>query len=217
MKNIIITGATGNLGKTVTSEFSSGDYHLNLAVRKPLENTDRQTAWYPDLTNAAAVDEMVRSIRQTQGAVDAAIHLVGGYKPGVLNETRTDDVTEMIGLNFNTAFNLVQALLPQFRENGRGVFIFIGASAAMKAVTAGYNVAYALSKQLLVPFAEMINEANRNENITAHVLLPTTLDTPLNRSLMPDADFSKWTSTSKIAGTMREIVDGIEKRQLIQF
>jgi short-subunit dehydrogenase len=217
MKNIIITGATGNLGKTVTSTFSKGNYHLNLSVRRPMENTPRQTVWQTDLTNAAAVDEMVQSISQNQSPIDAAIHLVGGYKPGVLKETRTDDVTEMIGLNFNTAFNLVQALMPHFRENGQGVFIFIGASAAMNAVTAGYNVAYALSKQLLVPFAEMINEANRDANITAHVLLPSTLDTPLNRSLMPDADFSKWTSTVKLADVMREIVEGNEKRALIQF
>jgi short-subunit dehydrogenase len=217
MKNIIITGAAGNLGKAVTAEFSNGDYHMNLSVLTPTENTDLQTAWYPDLKNPEAVTEMIKSIEEKEWEIEATIHLVGGYKPGNLGETNPDDVNEMVALNFNTAFNLVHALLPHYQRNGGGKFIFIGAKAAMNAGTAVNNVAYALSKQMLVPFAEMINEAEKENNIKAHVLLPGTLDTALNRSFMPDADFTKWTSTADLAKTMREIVEGTETREVVLF
>jgi NAD(P)-dependent dehydrogenase (short-subunit alcohol dehydrogenase family) len=217
MKNIIITGATGSLGRSVTREFLKGDYHLNLPVRGPLVSSEKQTAWYADLTDAAAVDKMISSVAEAQGVIDAAIHLVGGYKPGALDETGTADVTAMINLNFNSAFNLVQSLLPHYQKNGKGVFIFIGASSAMNTASAGYHVAYALSKRLLVSLAEMINASNHNTQIAAHILLPSTLDTPLNRSLMPDADFSAWTPTEKLADVMRQIVEGDEKSLVIHF
>jgi NAD(P)-dependent dehydrogenase (short-subunit alcohol dehydrogenase family) len=217
MKNIIITGAAGNLGHAVTAEFAKGAYHMNVSVQKQIENRENQTAWYPDLTDAVAVEEMIKAISASQGRIQAAIHLVGGYKPGSLQETGLQDVAEMIGLNFSTAFNLVHALLPHYREQGGGKFVFIGAKAAMSPSTAGYNVAYALSKQMLVPFAELINAAHGADNISAHILLPGTLDTALNRKMMPDADFTSWTSTSILAETIRNIVDGNESRTIVQF
>lgn len=217
MKNIIITGAAGNLGRSVTAEFSKGDYHMNVSVLEPVENTDKQTAWYPDLTNPAAVQEMVGDMESRNWEIEGTIHLVGGYKPGILDETHTQDVAEMISLNFDTAFNLVQALLPHYKKNGGGKFIFIGAKAAMSPGSAINNVAYALSKQMLVPLTQIINAANQTDGISAHILLPTTLDTTLNRSLMPDADFTTWTSTIVLAETMRAIIDGTEKREIITF
>lgn len=217
MKNILITGASGNLGKSVTEQFSNEDYHVNVTARKPSENTGQTTVWYPDLNRAEDVEEMISGIVNSKGAVSAAIHLVGGYQPGNLSETDLDDVNAMISLNFGTAFNLVHALLPEYLGSGGGRFIFIGAKAALNPAGASNNVAYALSKQMLVPFAEMINQTYGKDKISAHVLLPGTLDTALNRSLMPDADFSKWTSTVKLAETIRAIVEGDETAETITF
>jgi NAD(P)-dependent dehydrogenase (short-subunit alcohol dehydrogenase family) len=33
---------------------------------------------------------------------------------------------------------------------------------------------------------------NKDAGLTAHVVLPGTMDTPANREAMPNADFSKW-------------------------
>jgi NAD(P)-dependent dehydrogenase (short-subunit alcohol dehydrogenase family) len=217
MKNIIITGAAGNLGQAVTSEFDEKDYHLNLAVRDSIENSERRTGWYPDLVNETEVSQMVRDIEKSQGEINGAVLLLGAYKPGDLDETKSEDVDSMMNINFKSAFYLVHALLPIYQKNGGGKFIFIGAKGAMNAATAGYNVAYALSKQLLVPLTQMINEANKDKNITAHILLPGTLDTPLNRKLMPDADFSKWNDTASLAVKIREIVDGKELRDVLEL
>lgn len=217
MKNILITGATGNLGKSVLEEFSDGAFTVNVAVRKPAENTGTESVWCADLSNGEEVTHMISEIMDAQNDLSAVIHLVGGYQAGGLAETNLEDVNAMIKLNFGTAFNIVHSLLPHYIKSGAGKFIFIGAKAAMDPGSASHNVAYATSKQMLVPFAQMINETYRKNNISAHVLLPGTLDTALNRSLMPDADFSKWTSTSKLSKTMREIVEGIETSELIRF
>ena len=37
------------------------------------------------------------------------------------------------------------------------------------------------------------------ENVRVHAVVPTTIDTPANRTGMPDADFSTWSRPSEIA------------------
>jgi NAD(P)-dependent dehydrogenase (short-subunit alcohol dehydrogenase family) len=216
MKNIIITGAGGNLGQMVVAEFLKGDYHLNLCVTKELPNSERQTMYMPDLTDGTAVQQMVDSILEAKGKIDGVVHLVGAYMPGNLDETNGADIDKMVNINFKTGFNLMKALLPHFAKMQAGKLVFTGAKAAMDPAMASANVAYALSKQMLPQLAYLINETDKTGNISAHVLLPGTLDTELNRKLMPDADFSKWTSTQQLAGTMRQVMEGQEKRVLVE-
>lgn len=217
MKNIIITGASGNLGQVVVAEFLKGDYHLNLCMSKEIESNERQTVYTPDLTNPFEVGVMVEKIIAAKGKIDGIVHLVGTYLPGTLDSTSMADIDKMINVNFKTSFNLTKSLLPYFKEAHTGKFVFIGAKAAMYPAMANSSVAYAFSKQMLPQLAHLINESENAKNISAHVLLPHTLDTELNRKSMPDADFSKFTSPQKLALAMRHIVEGLEKRIVIEF
>jgi NAD(P)-dependent dehydrogenase (short-subunit alcohol dehydrogenase family) len=60
-------------------------------------------------------------------------------------------------------------------------------------------VAYSLSKSLVFRLAELFNESGKSKNISATVLVPSTIDTPQNRASMPDADFAKWVPAASIA------------------
>ena len=63
-------------------------------------------------------------------------------------------------------------------------------------------VAYSLSKSLIFKLAEILNADGKDRNLTASVLVPGTIDTPDNRSAMPNADFSKWVSPNAMADVM---------------
>lgn len=43
---------------------------------------------------------------------------------------------------------------------------------------------------------------NKDRGISANVILPGTMDTPANRSAMPDADFAKWVQPGQVAGLL---------------
>ena len=45
---------------------------------------------------------------------------------------------------------------------------------------------------------------------TVLAVLPTTIDTPMNRQFMADADFSTWTSTEEIADKLYGWSDGTD-------
>jgi short-subunit dehydrogenase len=105
----------------------------------------------------------------------------------------------MIHLNFMTAYTLSRQLLGRMEKHGGGQLVYIGAGPAIRPSAAGDMVAYALSKSLLIKFAELINAEGNPQNIYASVVIPGVIDTPQNRRSMPDADHSNWQSPAMIA------------------
>lgn len=218
MSVIFLTGGAGNLGKTVVNSLLEAGHSLHLTVRHEDEKVDSRAGKYTtDLTDKNAVTKAIQKIVATGQTIDAGVFLAGGYTGGGTDKVTIEDIHKMIMLNFETAFHAALILLNQFRASVGGKLIFIGAAAAMNNKTAAGNVAYALSKQMLYHFCTMINENEKVHHISAHILLPNTLDTALNRSLMPDADFSKWTKPEAIAHTINNILLGKENKTEIQF
>jgi len=84
--------------------------------------------------------------------------------------------------------------------------IFIGAKPAFTPSLSKIMLPYALSKSLLFRLAEAINEDSNENNITASVIVPGTIDTPANRGAMPDADFTKWVRREDLAETIKFVL-----------
>ena len=218
MPLIFLTGGAGNLGKTVVETLLQAGHQLHLSVFSEADQTpDGVHRHLTDLTNENAVSSTLNEIIAKESKINAAVFLAGGYMAGATDAVTMSDIQKMIKLNFETAFYAAQNLLTHFRNTGGGQLIFTGARAAMENKTAAHNVAYALSKQLLYQYCNMINENEKAHHISAHILLPNTLDTALNRSLMPDADFTKWTQPLSIAQKINNIIKGEEKNTVIQF
>jgi NAD(P)-dependent dehydrogenase (short-subunit alcohol dehydrogenase family) len=58
---------------------------------------------------------------------------------------------------------------------------------------------YTASKSGVHRFTESLAEELRGTGVTVNAILPTTIDTPVNRSDMPNADFSEWVRPEAIA------------------
>ena len=52
---------------------------------------------------------------------------------------------------------------------------------------------------MVIRLAEMINIECKGTDVTATVIIPSTIDTPQNRASMPDADPAKWVTAEQIA------------------
>ena len=218
MKHILITGGTGNLGKVVVNKLLESGYQLHLATREQTDTTTENIYYYPaELTSPESSQFLVENILSKADNISAGVFIAGGFVSGSLLQTSMEDINSMVQLNFATAFNSAIHLVNHFRKKGGGKLIFIGAKAAYNNSTAINNFAYSLSKQMLFNFTGMINESEAAFNTTAHILLPGTLDTVLNRQQMPDADFSKWTSMQIIAETISNIIAGKEVKTVIEF
>jgi NAD(P)-dependent dehydrogenase (short-subunit alcohol dehydrogenase family) len=200
-KSVIITGATGNLGSAVTQRMLVDGFKLytTLLPTEKIPEDPHIHGMQVDLQNenecARYVDEVVH-----RGAdLRAGILLVGGFQMGGLTDTSFADLDKMFKLNFYTAFAIVKPLFAHFEKVGGGQIILIGARPALQAKDGQGVAAYALSKGLVFHLAELINAAGKEKNIHATVIVPSTIDTPVNRKDMPDADFSHWVPADKIA------------------
>jgi NAD(P)-dependent dehydrogenase (short-subunit alcohol dehydrogenase family) len=193
-KSIIITGATGNLGGAVTKRLVADGYklHVTLLPNERISGDAQISGKQVDLLNEAACKDYVEQVAASGNELQAGILLVGGFTDIAALDT-------MFKMNFYTAFNMAKALIAHFEPKGCGQIILIGARPGLEAKDGKHAVAYALSKSLIFRLAEIINQAGKEKNIHASVIVPSTIDTPINRQSMPDVDFHKWVPAGSIA------------------
>lgn len=218
--SVIVTGASGNLGGLVVQKLRSAGYTVLGTVGSPGSAASLQKqgimAEPLDLSDEVAVQQYVAKLGMDAGA---AILTVGGYATGNFCETDGEVLRQMYSLNFETAYFMAKALLPVFSRRGGGHIILVGARPALRPDQGINAVAYALSKKLVFYLAELINAYGQEKNISASVIVPSTIDTPANREALPQADFSKWVRPEAIADAIlfllsdsgRQIREGVIK------
>ncbi len=211
MKTVIITGANGNLGTAVTREFLDKGYQVIAtvatdAMKADLAVQERLDVQVVDLANEEATNGFIKSAIGTYKKIDAALMLVGGFAMGNIAATSVADIQKQFSLNFETAYHVTRPLFQHMMDNGNGRLVFIGARPAIEASQGKSLLAYGLSKSLLFKLAEYLNEEAKGKNVTATVVAPSTLDTPLNRKSMPGTDPEIWVKPTALAEILEFIV-----------
>ena len=62
--------------------------------------------------------------------------------------------------------------------------------------------AYSASKSAVLNLTYSLAQELVRDGITVNAIVPSTIDTPANRSSMPDADHSTWLAPADIAGVV---------------
>ena len=185
-KVIVITGATGGLGRKTAEAFAAHGHSLILLDR----NQDRLDALRGDLglpdkrLSASAVDlrdrEAVRATAEADaakfGGVHALIHLVGGWVGGkTLAEGDAKDLDFMLGQHIWTTFHLFQAFVPQMAKNGWGRVMVVSASTVPNppGKTGIYTAAKAAQENMVLTLAAELKEQGVTANIIQFAWGPT--------------------------------------------
>lgn len=213
-KNVIITGASGNLGMAVTAKFLAEGYAV-IATVEPGKDEEKASLYSltdsaaalevhaVDVMNEAVMQQFVADMIQKHGQIDAAVLTVGGFRMGGIEATDEKALDRMISLNFKSAYFTAKPLFEHMKTlSGGGRFFFIGARPGLDVKGGTFAVAYALSKSLVFRLAEIINAEGQGKNIVASVIAPSIIDTPQNRESMPDANFSDWVKPEEVADTI---------------
>ncbi|HJW30231.1 MAG TPA: SDR family NAD(P)-dependent oxidoreductase [Saprospiraceae bacterium] len=215
-RTILITGANGHLGREVLPILHS-DGHSIIAVtgsKAIPEGLEKEAVKLErvNLFEEAETNAFIRKTIEENPDLDAAVLLAGGYAPGSMEETDEASIDQQITLNFKTAWFVVKPVLEHFKQRKEGQFIFIGARPAILPEAGKHNVAYALSKSLLLSLAEIINAEGKPYGITASVIILSTLDTYANRKEMPGADYANWVPPADVADTIRFVLSDAGKK-----
>ena len=201
MQTILVTGASGNLGRAIVKKFLNENWRVvGVDMREHSENAHQNFQHFSiDLTNEADVEKFVQDIIKKYDSIEAAALTAGGFAMGKIADTKIDDVKKQFSLNFETAYNISRQLFSHMLEKNLGHIFFIGSRPGSDMRNSKGMVAYGLTKSLLFRLSELMNEEAKGKNVVATVIAPSTIDTPENRKSMPEADSSKWVKAENIA------------------
>jgi NAD(P)-dependent dehydrogenase (short-subunit alcohol dehydrogenase family) len=204
----VITGGTGGLGREVARRFAARGHRLAITYLVPAEADeveellglpdDRLLLKRVDCTDGAAVNSFVSEVVARFGGVNVTACLIGGWSGG-RDVEETDDVRfdRMIDLNLRSAFNTARATLPHLRRAAWGRLIMVGSRAAVEppAGQAMYNVA----KAGVIALSRTIADEVTDSRVTSNVILPSLIDTPAFREVVPFANYVDWPTPDQIA------------------
>tara|TARA_R110001592_G_scaffold260403_1_gene524944 strand:+ start:41317 stop:41997 length:681 start_codon:yes stop_codon:yes gene_type:complete len=208
-KVVVITGALGSLGRAMSATaVASGAKVIGVDCVSGTPERGVSALRVIDLGDSDATKAGVAAIAKEFGQIDAIVNIAGGFVWETLAEGDIASWDRMYQMNVRTVVNTCQAGLPYFPTRG-GRIVNISASGALKA-TAGMG-AYASSKSGVAKLTEALAEELKGKNITVNAVLPSVIDTVLNRTDMPDADFSTWVTPKALSEVILFLLsDGAE-------
>ncbi len=161
-------------------------------------NGSRLTGQVADVTDEAAVHELVGKILAEHGRVDALVNTVGGYAGGEpLWNLETRVLDQMLALNLRSGFMLARAVVPVMRKRKHGAIVNIVAKAAIDHPAGA--AAYAASKAAALALLDSLAADLKGSGVRVNSVLPSIIDTRANRKAMPNADYAMWPKPEEIA------------------
>ena len=201
-KVIVVTGASGALGKVVAEVAQARGAKVAGVDHAPSQvaaTPNRIELGGVDLTDAAQAKKAIDAAAAHFGRLDALINIAGGFAFEAVAEGDPKTWQRMYALNVLTALNASRSAIPHLAASPAGRIINVGAMGALQA-GAGMG-AYAASKAGVHRLTEAL-AAEWKGKITVNAVLPSTIDTPANRASMPKADFSKWVRPEELANVI---------------
>jgi NAD(P)-dependent dehydrogenase (short-subunit alcohol dehydrogenase family) len=207
-KVVLVAGGTGGLGRAVSLAFLSERANVVVSYMhaeefQALEGIAgvgglRLAGYQVDVTDEAAVKNLVEEIVTEHGRLDVLVNSVGAYAGGInLWELNTKVFDQMMALNLRSGYALARAAMGPMLKQKAGAIVNVGAKAAFDHA-AGAS-AYAASKAAAMAMMDCLAADAKGTGVRVNSILPSIIDTAANRKAMPDADFAKWPKPEDIA------------------
>lgn len=208
---VIISGASGGLGKVVAHQFAERGARLALfgRSREQLEHLatdlgltdDRYLLSASDFTEPAAAAAAANTVVEKFGRADILLNLVGGFTGGKnIVQLAQDDMSDMLRQHVWTTFYLAQAFVPHLVANGWGRFLVISSPRAFS--PRGGNAAYVVGKAGQEVLTLSLAQELEGTGVTANVILVRSIDVEHRRDLEPALEHSSLTSPEEIAAAV---------------
>lgn len=204
----LVAGGTGGLGRAVSLAFLRAGTRVHVTYRKPEEleelkrlagaDVSRLEAHNVDVLDEISARGLVDSIVTRDGRLDILVNTVGGYAGGIeLWKLENEVFEQMMAVNLRAGYTLAQAAVPAMLKRGGGAIVNVASKAAVDHA-AGAS-AYAASKAASVALFDCLAADLKGSGVRVNSILPSIIDTEVNRKAMPAAEFRNWPKPEEIA------------------
>jgi short-subunit dehydrogenase len=169
---VLLTGATGGLGRAIAKALDERGAHLLLTGRKheALEALAGELTSAEPLAADLADRDDVAALPDRAGRVDVLVHNAGLPGSGRLESFTPDEIDRVLDVNLRAGIMLTRALLPAMTERGSGQFVYVS-SMSGKIPTVRASV-YAATKYGLRGFAGALRDDLHGTGVGVSTVFP---------------------------------------------
>lgn len=196
-RDVLVFGATGALGTAVAAYFANMGASVRGANRHEPAAGNRLTGVTYEAVDVTD-DDALRRFFDATAPPWAVISTVGGYAPKhSLAELDPAELQHQLEVNLLSAALICKHALRVMKPVGRGRIVLTASRSATD--TAGAGFAYSVSKLGVLHLTSMAADEVRGTGITVNCVVPSIIDTPVNRAALPNANHDAWPKARDIA------------------
>lgn len=185
-KTVLITGAAGGLGKTMTQAFAAEGARVVIAARGHHEADATRLASEVgngsmfvalDVADEASWKSAVQTVEDRAGPIAVLVNNAAMIAQGSVEEVDLDEWRKVMETNLTGDLLSIRAIVPSMRKLGGGSILMISSIAALH--PAPGLVAYSCSKWAIRGLVRTAAAELAKDNIRVNALHPGIIETPL--------------------------------------
>lgn len=179
--NVMITGASGGLGRAMAVECARRGYHIFLTdinrdglgpLKQGLERQFGATvlARECDLSHEESVDKLLQEIDKNHLSFDMLLNIAGVDFEGGFMKRERERVVNIVALNNAGTLRITHGILERRRIDRPFTLVFVSSLASMFPMP--LKATYAASKRFLLDFGIALRQELKHQNANTLVLCP---------------------------------------------
>ena len=190
-KKVLVTGASGGIGKAIAMELSSSGADLCLTGRNKseLENLQKIIGGncqiiISDLSYSEGISNLADQAQDIMGQIDILVNNAGITKDNLFMRMSEDDWNEVININLNSIFKLTKQLIKGMIKRRYGRIINITSVIGVAGGAGQSN--YSASKAGIIAMSKSLAQEVGSRSITVNSIAPGFIETNMTAELSDD-------------------------------
>jgi 3-oxoacyl-[acyl-carrier protein] reductase len=189
-----VTGASRGIGRAIAERLAAGGATVVCVARGTnaeataaaiVSSGGKAEAVGADVTDAAAVEGLIKSVIDKHGKLDILVNNAGITRDQLMLRMKRADWDEVLATNLTAAFTLSQAALKPMIRQRSGRIIAISSVVGQMGNAGQAN--YAASKAGLIGFCKALAREVASRQVTVNVVAPGLIETDMTKAITEDA------------------------------
>lgn len=183
-KTVLITGCSSGVGEATAKLFASNGFNVIASMRTPhnhqsLDKIDKLIKTRLDVEDIESIKDSITEGIRVFGKIDILINNAGYGQYGIFEAMPMDKVRKNFEVNLFGVMNVMQQIIPIFRQQGGGVILNVSSCGGI--VGLPLISIYASTKFALEGFIESVSHELASQNIIAKLYQPGGIISPFHQ------------------------------------
>lgn len=182
-RTAIVTGGTRGIGEAISRTLKAKGYRVaanyagnDVAAQKFQIDTGIPVYKW-SVADTAACATGLAQVEKDLGPIDVIVNNAGITRDGMLHKMSAEQWNEVISVNLNSMFNMVQPVIEGMRNRGFGRIISITSINGQKGQMGQTN--YSAAKAGVIGFTKALAQESARKGITVNAIAPGYVDTEM--------------------------------------